>query len=487
MSRHNAVKVVANNTHSTGYHFKSNEDASSYIVTSKHGVCKQTNICPLYLDNVENCCRTCKVEISPDDINLSSKNYSLITPKKVFVSPTKDLVIISVNELSYTPLKVGQLQAQNEAEYVCYGYAEDDSEAGRILLGSPELAVDTGACYFNIVSFPTTELIEKSESYKGVSGSLVIGGNSQDIPVAYSIITNNEVRNDLSGETLSDLDFDVIHNFFGSKIFHSSKQTISVDASLRDLFVEIASFDICESTNITLLLPATKGFPYFNLIPIIEKLADEFGVVLGTNSKNKALNSISALKVIIENRNLKPVYQLFSSRIVEAVLNAPHIYSSFIKDSNYHHMHFMNSSDGIDYVVSAFGGEDDLAADVDKALEGMVKNINHYSISSKLIAERSFLNMKYSHQECELLYQVLFAGNNEVVKNLSLVYCMDVQLSTSVSLEEHLIKLAKDACSKIKAETLELINKGLKVNLFFVPINRKNELTELMENILNDC
>ncbi|MEW5681969.1 MAG: hypothetical protein AB1780_06290 [Pseudomonadota bacterium] len=487
MSRHNAVKIVANNAHSTGYHFKSNEDETSYVITSKHGVCKKTSSCDLYLGNVENCCRSCQVEITTDDIILSSKNYSKLTPKKVFSFPTKDLVIISVEELSYTPLKLGHFRQPLDSGYVCYGFTEDSFEPGRILLGSPEPEANTGICFFNIESFPIPELTEKSVSYNGISGSLVIDLNAQDTPVAYSIITSNEPNNDLSGELLIDLGCDALYQYFGSRLFSNSKKNISIDTSLKEKFLEIDCIKVNGGTNITVLVPAQNGFPYFNLKPIVEKIADEFGVVLGTSAKSKTLNSISALKVIRENKKLKPVYQLFSSRVVEAMLNAPHIYSSYIEDSNYHHMHFMNSAEEVDFVVSSFGGEDDLVADVDKALESMVKNINHYAISPKLIADRSFLNMKYSHQECELLYQVLFVEHNEVVKNISLVYCIHIQPPEGVTVEQYLVNSAKEACANIKSETLELIGKGLNVKLFLVPLNEKDELTELMETILDEC
>lgn len=486
MSRYNAVKIVANNAHSTGYHFKSSEDDTSYVIASKHGVCKKTSSCDLYLNNIKNCCRSCQVKITTDDIILSSKKYTNITAKKIFVFPTTDLVIISVEELSYTPLKIAQSNQSQDIEYVCYGFTEGNLEAGRVLLGCPELD-DTGICFFNIESFSTPELTEKSTSYKGMSGSLVIDLNAQDTPVAYSIITNNEPNNDLSGESLSELDFDDLYKYFDSKLFSSSKNTISVDISLKEQFKEIDRIKVNGNTCITILVPAKNGFPYFNLKPIVEKIADEFGVVLGTSAANKTLNSVSALRVIRENKKLKPVYQLFSSRVVEAMLNAPHIYSSYIEDSNYHHMHFINSAEKVDFVVSSFGGEDDLVADVDKALESMTKNINHYAISSKLIADRSFLNMKYSHQECELLYQVLFVEQNEVVKNISLVYCMHIQSPAGVALEKYLVNSAKEACANIKSETLELIGKGLNVKLFLVPLNEKDELTELMETILDEC
>jgi hypothetical protein len=489
MSRANAIKIIANYEHSTGYHFKSSEDKSSYVITSKHGICKETATCVPFNNNDDNCCRTCPVKITTDEIKLISQNEKQLTPQKIYSFPNNDLAIVSVSELSFTPLKIGNTQKNPNNKYVCYGYKGEKLEAGRILLGDAELDAEHGITYFNIDSFTIPELTEKSESYDGVSGSLVIGADSQDIVVAYSTIVKNEENNDLSGESLAEVNYEELHKFFNSIIFTNNKACISIDTSLSEQFEQLEEYNINESIKVNLLVPINKGFPYFNLNPIVEKLADEFGLVLGTSSKNKTLNSFSALKVLRENRDLKPVYQLFSSRVVEALLNAPHIYSSYINDSNYHHMHYINGSDEVDFIISGFGGGDDLHNDINLALEKMAKNINNYTISSKLISERSFLNMKFSHQECELLYQVLFSEEDEVVRNLSIVYCMDVQscISDNILIKERIKRISKEACSKIKQETLQLINKGLSVNLFVIPLNEKNELTELMENLLNDC
>lgn len=487
MSRNNAVKIVTNSSQSTGYHFKSYEDSSSYVITSKHSICNQTNICEPYKKNVEGCCRACPIKFGTEGLQISNKKQQQFTPIKVYSFPQKDLAIVSVVEQSFTPLKIKQIEQASDFKFACYGYFEEGLEAGRILLDNPEIDTEAGISFFNIESFSTPELIEKSEGYKGISGSLVSGSDSQDIVTAYAVITNNEENNDLSGENLWDIDFESLHKFFDSKLFISTQQSVAIDTSLCELFEQIDKYSIEGSTEITLLVPVNKGIPHFNMIPIVEKLADELGLVLGTNPKSRTLNNFSVLKVLRDNKELKPVYQLLSSRVVEALMNAPHIYSSYVNDTNYHHMHFVNGSEEIDFVVSAFGGEEDLNEDLNAALEDMLNNINQYSISSKLIAERSFLNMKYSEQECELLYQVLFAEENQVVRNLSIVYCIDIQHIQDADAIEHIKTSVQNACNNLKQETLNIINKGLKVNLFVVPVNERNELTELMEKLLNDC
>ena len=64
---------------------------------------------------------------------------------------------------------------------------------------------------------------------------------------------------------------------------------------------------------------------------------------------------------------------------------------------------------------------------------------------------------------------------------------MSIQLSDDVPFEQHIVNTVKEACANIKSGTLELIDKGLSVNLFLTPLNEKEELTELMERLLNDC
>ncbi|POC50916.1 hypothetical protein VV7356_10135 [Vibrio vulnificus] len=57
------------------------------------------------------------------------------------------------------------------------------------------------------------------------------------------------------------------------------------------------------------------------------------------------------------------------------------IYSTYIDDSHYHHMHLLNDTEnGVSFVISSFGGEGDLTEKFNFALNQMVYNINHYSL-----------------------------------------------------------------------------------------------------------
>ncbi|BDP32886.1 hypothetical protein [Vibrio vulnificus] len=485
MSRKNSVKIVTRIAESSGYHFKSSADDSSYVIASKHGLCHKSDDCGPYNNRVTDCCKSCSVTFDLTDVELRKKDGLKLTAQKIFVFPNNDISIIKVTEKSQTPLKLGKV-SENTGSYVAYGYKSEKTEPGRLLLSAPEINDDE--CYFNIDSFSTPELVEKSEDYYGVSGSLVIDRTTSDIPVAYSVITTNEESNDLSGDLLYDIDFNELHDFFGSKIFSKQRCKVSVDTSFKEHFKEIDAIQVNTSLCVSVLIPTQKGFPHFNLNPIAESLTNEFDLILGSNPKNKAMNTVSALRVLEEKKELLPVYKLLSSRIVESMMNAPHIYSTYIDDSHYHHMHLLNDTEnGMSFVISSFGGEGDLTEKFNFALNQMVYNINHYSLSTKLISERAFLDMKYSHEECELLYEVLFGDHSEVIDNLSIIHCIDLQsslASNDVPVEEQIKEQVKQAISNIDKMTLNMISQGLNVSLYVIPTNRSNELTEIMESLL---
>ncbi|MCQ4443624.1 hypothetical protein NOX22_03310 [Enterobacter cloacae] len=62
-------------------------------------------------------------------------------------------------------------------------------------------------------------MIEKSEEYYGISGSLVFDSPEKDVLTAHAVITTNETNNDLGSEILHDIDFKEINNFFGCEVF----------------------------------------------------------------------------------------------------------------------------------------------------------------------------------------------------------------------------------------------------------------------------
>ncbi|MEZ8504661.1 hypothetical protein AB6D08_25695 [Vibrio splendidus] len=485
MSRQNAVKIVTAIAESSGYHFKSNADDSSYVIASKHGLCHKSDDCGSYNDNVKDCCKLCPISLDHADIKLQNQNGLKLTPQKVFSFPSNDIAIIEVEEQSLTTLKLGKVSEHN-GSYVTYGYKSGKIAPARVLLNSPEINEDE--CYFNIESNSTPELIEKSDDYYGVSGSLVIDRVRSNVAVAYSVITTNEESNDLAGDLLFDINFNELHDFFGSNIFSKQRCKVSVDTTFKDHFKEIDTIQVNANLCLSVLIPTKKGFPHFNLNPIAESLTNEFDLILGTNPKNKTLNTVSALKVLEEKKALLPVYKLLSSRIVESMMNAPHIYSTYIDDSNYHHMHLLNEAEsGSSFIISNFGGEGKLIDKLDNSLNRMIGNINNYSLSTRLISERAFLNMKYTREECDLLYEVLFGEESEVITNLSVIHCVDLQsffVPNSEPIERQIVEQVNTAISNIDEMTLSMINQGLSVSLYVIPTNRSNELTELMEVIL---
>ncbi|MCF5888656.1 DUF1837 domain-containing protein [Aeromonas veronii] len=481
MSRKNTVKIITATSESSGYHFKSSEDDSSYVIASKHGLCNLSDDC------TTNCCKSCDVTIDISMLTLYKSNNDRLTPQKIYRFPNNDIAIIQVLEKSFTPLKLGKLE-DNLGNFFAFGYKAEKHTPLRLLLNSPEINGDE--CYFNIEGNSTPELIEKSLDYNGISGSLVIGRDSIDIPTAYSIITTNEENNDLSGDILYDIDFNELHDFFGTRVFSKQRSKLTFDTSFKNNFKKVDSIQVSQYLTVSILVPAERGFPYFNLNPIARALTNELGVVLGHKDKalNKTVLTASALQVLRDQKDKQPVYKLLSSRVAESMMNAPHIYSTYIDHSHYHHVHLLNDSDtGFELMVSSFGGEGDLTDKLNSALEQIIKNINNYSFNSKLISERAFLDMKYSHEECEFLYEILFGEQKEFINNLAMLHCIDLQLitiSTLKPIEEQIKSLVEIAIYNIDSATLNSISHGLNISLYIIPMNKSNELAGLVEEIL---
>jgi len=485
MSRRNAVKIKTSISESSGYHFKSSTDDSSYVIASKHGLCHLVNDCVPYNDGDPDCCKSCGVELKLDEVNFQKQKGAALTAESVYSFPNNDIAIIKVQEKSFTPLKIGKLK-ENTGSFTTFGYKAELTDITRLLLNAPE--IEGKECYFNIESNAITELVEKSEGFDGMSGSLIIDRSTTDIPIAYSVITTNEESNDLLGDVLYEIDFDELHQFFGTKIFSNNFKKINLDTSFKTCFKEISKVPVDENLIVSLLVPAKVGHPYFNLNPIAKSLTSEFEAILGHKTENKSMLTVSALRVLEQKKDLQPAYKLLASRIVESMMNAPHIYSTYIDHSYYHHVHLLNDSEnGIEFVVSSYGGEGDLTAQLNNALGQMVYHINHYAFDAKLISERAFLEVKYTQEECEVLYEVLFGEHDDFIENLSIMYCIDLQscsIPKHTSLEDYIKSMVKEAVDNIDKSTIEAINQGLNVSLYVLPMNKSNELTELVENLL---
>ncbi|OOE76766.1 hypothetical protein BZG25_15500 [Salinivibrio sp. ML198] len=485
MSRRNAVKIKTSISESSGYHFRSSVDDSSYVIASKHGLCHLINDCVPYNDGDPDCCKSCGVKLKLDEVKFHKQKGAALTAESVYSFPNNDLAIVKVKEKSFTPLKIGKLK-DNTGLFTAFGYKAEVTDITRLLLNSPE--IEGKDCYFNIESNPITELVEKSEGFDGISGSLIIDRNMTDIPIAYSVITTNEESNDLLGEVLYDIDFDELHHFFGTKIFSNNFKKIKLDTSFKKCFKEISKVLVDENLIVSVLVPAKVGHPYFNLNPIAKSLTGEFEAILGHNNENKSMLTVSALRILEQKKELQPAYKLLASRIVESMMNAPHIYSTYIDHSYYHHVHLLNDSEnGVEFVVSSYGGEGDLIEQLNNVLGQMVYQINHYAFDAKLISERAFLEVKYTQEECEVLYDILFGEHDEFIENLSIIYCIDLQscsIPRHTSLEEYIKSMVKETIDNIDKSIIEAINQGLNVNLYVLPMNKSNELTELVENLL---
>ncbi|WP_353516313.1 hypothetical protein [Vibrio parahaemolyticus] len=146
-------------------------------------------------------------------LNIGCRN---LTPEDVYIYDGKDIAIIKVQEKSDTTLKIS---GNSNSGWRIYSYEADSQECGRILLNEPENS--NGYIYYNISSDPNPELVEKSKSYYGVSGSLVHSlGNESQVQVASSVICNNEKFNELSGESLLDINMEKINDYFKCKVFY---------------------------------------------------------------------------------------------------------------------------------------------------------------------------------------------------------------------------------------------------------------------------
>ncbi|HIF9161005.1 TPA: hypothetical protein ACX6QF_001888 [Photobacterium damselae] len=485
MSRKNAVKIRTLIAESSGYHFKSAADESSYVIASKHGLCQKADDCIPYNEGDLECCKLCDVELDLSSCTFFKKGNVNLTPTKVYSFPYNDIAIIQVKEKSSTPLRIGTL-IDGEGSYAAFGYKSDSMAASRLLLNNPE--IEGEECYFNLESSVVTELVEKSEDLIGLSGSIVINKNNCDIPVAYSVITTNEESNDVLGELLNSIDFQEMEIFFGSTVFAKRRCKVGIDTSFKEHFKTVSIVSINDKLKFSILIPSKKGFPFFNLNPIAKSLTSEFETILGYNTDNKSMLTVSALRVLEQKKELQPAYKLLASRIVESMMNAPHIYSTYIDHTHYHHVHLLNDSDsGAEFIVSCYGGEGNLSDQLNFSLGQMVHHLNHYAFDASLISERAFLDVKYSQEECEALYEVLFGEHDDFIRNLSIMHCINLQccsVSNNSAIESQIELLVQQAISNIDQRTIDLIKQELNVNLYILPMNKGNELTEIVEGLL---
>ncbi|GLR75962.1 hypothetical protein [Aliivibrio sifiae] len=486
MSRENAIKVSVCDAESSGYHFKSSSDNTSFVITSKHGLCHKTDVCEQYQNNDTDSCKECNVELNIEEIEFTTYENNKLTPIKVYSFKNKDMVITSVEEVARNTIKIGKVA---DGDYTIYGYKKNNTAVSRVILD--KAVIECGVCFFNIYSNSISELVEKSDSYYGISGSLVVKNSIAGECTAVSVITNNESDNDLSGELLFDIDFSILNDYFSCSVFRIPLMTSNIDEEFKSKFNLLSSVNINHKVKLNGLIPRNKGIPRFNLSSIVDSLFSNFDVVLGKSVVHRNLFLMSAINIIKNKRSLDPVSKLLSSKVVESFLHAPHIYSTCIEDSNYHHMHYSVSKTGeIEFLVSNFTGYGDISETINQTLGQIINDINTYSLNSSLITERAFLDKKYSEDECEDIYNILFGNVDKEIKSISIVHTISLDrlnITKDCNMNECINNIINLAADNIPKNYLDFLDYGITVNVFVIPVNKDNELYDLMEKLINEC
>lgn len=486
MSMKNCIKLVSNNNYSSGYHFKSSSTDDSFVLSSKHGACGKKNNCDLLAKN-PNSCKTCTLDIELHELTITKSDGSNLTPIDLYISNNKDIVLMKVSEQTSIPLRVGLIDNDT---FTMYGFKGEDEEASRIILDTPER--QASICRFNIKSNSTPELIEKSEYYDGLSGSIVLTYINKSIPVAHAVITDNLTANDLGGETLFDMDHDELDQHFNCKVFHATRKLNPPSNNLHEEFSCHHQVDVSQGIKISLLIPKEIGHPYFSLKKIAGALLDNFGNILGTkfNSPEKAI--LSASKIVSQHSNLSPVEKLLCGRISESLHKAPHIYSTSISNKHYHHMHLHEDESGkFSLMASIYCEKDNLPDAVNAAIDDAFRNINKYQLNEETLLERSYLAKNTDHNESEDIFELFFGGAPIRTSSLFILFTVPLATPDKNNYEafiSNMKKLIDDASSKISKLNIEKTNQGYTLNIFAlaIPVNEKDELYLAFMDELDD-
>ena len=203
--------------YSTGYLFLSYDEAKSFVITSKHSICDQKYKCDPYKNRVDGCCRTCPKEFNMENIHLFEKeNQEKLSISKIFYDKNKDLTIIEVHGRATDKLIINK--EVNSDKYITSGFNKKTNEWIDLILDTPR--DKDSIIYYNLYSNSTPNLIDKNKNFHGISGSLVFNFDAKNVfKIVKSIIIHNESHNDLGGESLDSLNFEVINIFFECHVF----------------------------------------------------------------------------------------------------------------------------------------------------------------------------------------------------------------------------------------------------------------------------
>ncbi|RJN67620.1 hypothetical protein ABUS04_06360 [Acinetobacter baumannii] len=470
----NLIKVKSVNDKSTGYFFQSYDEEKSFVIATKHGICNLKNSCQPYKDKTVNCCRDFTNEFDISNLELSTKEQKLKV-KKVYYENNKDIVLIEVSENSQNKLNIN-VKVKSE-KYYALGFMKDEDEVSRIILDCPQEL--ESKIHYNIYSDPTPDLEEKSESYYGISGSIIFTNHDEN-PVAKGLIIENGKQNDLIAENLSDLNFEKLNAFFECKVFDKSLFEVKLKVNLNEHFEVILKKKISNELELILYSPKRKGFPHYDLSDICNAIAYEFYQIFMPKGGNINFLPSQAAFLIYKHNKLDPINKLLSARVAESYLNAPHLYSTSLNDSLYHHAHYLFINDGSDLAISIYCGHNLLETNIRMNIEKIILNANSYQFDQNLLMERSFLDQNLDQEVCDKIFDLLFSYQGRI-SNFCLVFTVSMELfheSEFEDVKDYIENLIENSCNNIDSTILKKLKSGLNLHVIVIPINVENEITE---------
>ncbi|CAG37033.1 unknown protein [Desulfotalea psychrophila LSv54] len=213
-----SVEVAGQQPHeSSGFILKTLCNSKSLILTSKHSVCIERNLCTdITID--KNSCRKCKAKLDHTKISIIFKKIK-ITPQNVYASARTDVALLEVEYVEDAPFL--SLTNENENKYVAWYNLGND----RFLFDNPEIPND-GLIKFNIASNVNADLKPKKRMFVGVSGSLIF----KKIKETYypeAILTEDGGGNDIGAEQLDRTLVKELEELSGTILFNTITDIIN--------------------------------------------------------------------------------------------------------------------------------------------------------------------------------------------------------------------------------------------------------------------
>nr|WP_312823219.1 hypothetical protein [Acinetobacter oleivorans] len=481
MNTNNLIKVKSIADESTGYFFQSSDEKKSFVIATKHGICNLKNDCEPYENKISDCCRNCTNIFDESKIELVNGNIKLKI-KKILYENKKDIVLIEVSENSNTKLKINN--NINSEKFYAFGFKNEQKNYTRLILDYPKKI--NSKIYYNLYSDPTPNLEEKKDSFYGISGSLITTIHDEKFAVKGIIIENGN-DNDLIAEDLSELNFEIINDFFECKVFDTALFEIKLKNDLNEHFKIINKKIISSELELILYSPKKTGFPHYDINEICNAISNEFYQLLTPKKGNINFLPIHAANIISQNMHLEPVNKILTARVTEAYLNAPHLYSTSLNDDLYHHTHYLFINDGLDTAVSSYCGHNQSTLNIKESIEHIISNANYYEVKQNLLFERSFLDQNIDKEICDQIYDILFNHKGRI-NNFCLIFSISMELFYNSCFDEvndYILNIMDQACETIDDVILKKLKYGLNLHVIVIPMNQTNEITEKFLKDLN--